>query len=75
MARTSALNEGQLRPENEIIFSLDDGCVWASWPDRDSSAVRLGGYHAVTAMMRDFLAQSALAERLNGKDGIYPPLA
>jgi|KBSMisStandDraft_5_1062788.scaffolds.fasta_scaffold5886894_1 hypothetical protein len=51
----------------DLIFSLADGFVWASWAG-SVPKVRLGEYEAVTAMMRDFLAQSELGERLaNGK--------
>ncbi|MBT2135675.1 hypothetical protein KK137_15150 [Croceibacterium sp. LX-88] len=47
-----------------VIFSLKDGEVWASWPD-DPGAVRLGEVAEVAAMMRDFLQQLELGERLN----------
>jgi hypothetical protein len=46
-----------------IIFSFADGFVWASWPGT-AAKVRLGRHENVTAMMRDFLAQSELGERL-----------
>ncbi len=46
-----------------IIFSLIDETVWASWP-RSDGAVKLGPGDAVIHMMRDFLAQCDLAERL-----------
>ena len=45
-----------------IIFSFVDGTVRASWPGK--SSVELGPYDAVTYMMRDFLAQCDLAERI-----------
>ena len=65
--------DGQAQgPQSEIIFSLVDGYVWASWPRTDAS-VRLGTYESVTAMMSDFLSQSALAERLSKRDGIGSP--
>ena len=51
--------------ELNVIFSLRDGYVWASWPDGDA-AVRLGEHEVVSAMMLDFLAQDELARRLNG---------
>lgn len=51
-------------PEAGIIFSSRDGFVWVSWPETEA-VVRLGRQDAVSAMMRDFLAQNALAERLN----------
>ena len=47
----------------EVIFSFVDGFVWASWPG-GVSMVRVGRYEAVTASMRDFLAQCELGERL-----------
>jgi hypothetical protein len=47
----------------EVIFSLLDGFVWASWP-RTRASVELGHCTAVTEMMRDFLAQCELGERL-----------
>ena len=46
-----------------VIFSFLDGHVWASWPDAKAS-VNLGSHEGVTEMMRDFLAQCDLAERL-----------
>ena len=46
-----------------IVFSFVDGAVWASWPSQ-GGAVKLGPYDAVTYMMRDFLAQCDLAQRL-----------
>jgi hypothetical protein len=52
-------------PEDEIIFSLRDGYVWASWPGTNAS-VRLGRYEMVPAMMRDFLEQDAVGQRLSG---------
>ena len=51
------------QPELAIIFSLRDGYVWASWPDTEAS-VRLGRHEMVAGMMRDFLAQDALGDRL-----------
>ena len=51
-----------------IIFSLVNGSVWASWPGKDAS-VELGESHAVTFMMRDFVAQCELGERLGRRKG------
>ena len=51
------------RNDQEIIFSLQDGYVWASWPD-GQAVVRLGRHGAVSAMMRDFIAQDDLAARM-----------
>jgi hypothetical protein len=50
-------------PEVGIIFSSLDGFVWASWPETEA-AVRLGRHEMVADMMRDFLAQDALGDRL-----------
>ena len=49
-----------------IIFSLMDGFVWASWPGTDV-VVKLGSHDAVSVMMQDFLAQNALADRLENR--------
>ncbi|MBO9518399.1 MAG: hypothetical protein J7493_10055 [Porphyrobacter sp.] len=49
---------------SSVIFSLKDGVVWVSWPD-SAGAVRLGEVGEVSAMMRDFLQQVELGERLN----------
>jgi hypothetical protein len=46
-----------------IIFSLVDGFVWACWPGT-SASVRLGDHEPVIEMMRDFLAQCDLGDRL-----------
>ena len=50
-------------PKGHVIFSCIDNFVWASWPGA-VSMVRVGGYEAVTAAMREFLAQGELGERL-----------
>jgi hypothetical protein len=52
--------------EDELVFSMKDDAVWVTWPGT-SATVRLGPHDAVTAMMRDYLAQTALAERLQGR--------
>ena len=49
-----------------LMFSLVDGYVFASWPGANG-AVRLGTYAQVREMMRDFLAQSEVGDRLNGE--------
>ena len=59
----TALPDDRWHPELEIIFSSRDGYVWASW--QDCYAVNLGNHEAVAAMMRDFLAQDALAKQLD----------
>jgi hypothetical protein len=71
MSQRPPLDRQAQGPQSEIIFSLVDGYVWATWPGTDAS-VRLGTYESVTAMMCDFLAQSALAEQLSKRDGIGP---
>ena len=50
----------------EIIFSLIDDAVWASWPGKEGS-VELGRADAVSYMMRDFVAQCDLGERLSDR--------
>jgi hypothetical protein len=49
-----------------VIFSLSDGVVWASWPEK-TGWVELGPYESVTYMMRNFLAQCELGERMAAK--------
>jgi hypothetical protein len=46
-----------------IIFSLDNGEVWASW-NGSGQATHLGPRERVEAMMEDFLAQGELGKRL-----------
>lgn len=70
MDRANAMGEPNLSPaggyaSDAIVFSLDDGFVFASWPGANGS-VRLGTYDHVREMMRDFLAQSDVGDRLNG---------
>jgi hypothetical protein len=50
-----------------IVFSMEDGIIWASWPGKGVT-VELGHYEGVTHMMRDFLAQCDLGERLAGRN-------
>ena len=52
--------------KGHVIFSLVDGTVWANWTGK-SASVELGDYDTVTHMMRDFLAQCELGERLAGR--------
>jgi hypothetical protein len=53
------------RPIGEgIVFSLEQGQAWASWY-RSGSRVRLGSKDEVREMMKDFLAQLEVGERLN----------
>ena len=55
--------DARLPHDPEIIFSLADGFVSASWPGSTTRVV-LGSYEGVKVMMQDFLDQSALGERL-----------
>ena len=48
-----------------VLFSLDQGEVWASWYGR-GPRVLLGSEEKVSGMMEDFLAQGEVARRLNG---------
>jgi hypothetical protein len=57
------LQGGDKNQAAEIVFSLADDFVWASWPG-SPSAVCLGRCDMVSAMMRDFLFQCEVGERL-----------
>jgi hypothetical protein len=46
-----------------IVFSLEDGRVWASW-ESTGARVCLGLSDEASDMMADFLAQSDAARRL-----------
>ena len=48
---------------DEIVFSLKEGIVWASWYG-DDAPVMLGSERKVSEMMEDFLAQGEVARRL-----------
>jgi hypothetical protein len=50
-------------PRSALIFSLNGSTVSVSWPGRPGS-VELGDCETVAYMMRDFLAQCELGERL-----------
>ena len=45
-----------------IVFSLEEGQVWASWQGREA-AIQLGSETEVAAMMEDFLAQVELGRK------------
>ena len=47
------------------IFSLEEEQVWASWTGEDRRPLLLGPKSKVSAMMKDFLAQVEVGERLN----------
>lgn len=48
-----------------IIFSVEDGQVWASW-NGSGPPLLLGSQDRVEEMMEDFLAQGVLGRRLTG---------
>lgn len=52
--------------EGGIVFSLEAGEAWASWPGADAP-VRLGAEKEVAFMMEDFLAQLELGRRLESR--------
>lgn len=49
-----------------VVFSLEDGKVWASWYGQNLP-VLLGSESKVSRMMHDFLAQVEVGKRLNGE--------
>ncbi len=49
-----------------IVFSLEQGEVWASWYGQ-GAPVHLGSQRKVVAMMDDFLRQEEFGRRLNGE--------
>jgi hypothetical protein len=60
------MSEGTKPNRDAVIFSLSDGVVWASWLEK-TGWVELGPYEDVTYMMRNFLAQCELGERMAAK--------
>jgi hypothetical protein len=60
------MSEGTKPNHDEVIFSLSDGVVWASWPEK-TGWVELGPYESVIYMMRNFLAQCEVGERMAAK--------
>ena len=56
-------NRGDDHADDEIVFSLKEGIVWASWYG-DDAPVMLGTERKVSEMMEDFLAQGEVARRL-----------
>jgi hypothetical protein len=52
------------RSSGGVVFSMEEGEVWASWYGQ-GPPVCLGSRKKVGRMMEDFLAQEALAKRLN----------
>jgi len=61
-------NPGADESEGGIVFSLEQGLVWASWYGQ-GAPVRLGTRRKVAHMMEDFLAQEELAQRLTSRNG------
>jgi len=61
---TALQNRGADESLGGIVFSLEEGTVWASWYGQ-GTPVRLGSQRRVSEMMKDFLAQEELARRLN----------
>jgi hypothetical protein len=59
-----------------VIFSLEDGQVWASWPTAGFH-LRLGARDEVADMMSDFVAQVELGKLLNRevRPGAHPETA
>jgi hypothetical protein len=55
---------GADKAASDIVFSLRGGEVWASWYGEDPP-LRLGSRARVAAMMKDFLAQEEVGERLS----------
>ena len=52
-----------VRRQEDLVFSLSNGFVWASWPGT-SACVKLGTHEAVSDVMRNFLATNEIAKRL-----------
>jgi hypothetical protein len=55
----------------DIVFSLRGGQVWVSWGI--APVIRLGPAAEVSAMMREFLAHTELADRLRDRSGSSVP--
>lgn len=53
--------------QSAVIFSSRNGRVFASWPGT-STSLDLGPPDGVAEMMRDFLAQCEIGERLAKRD-------
>jgi len=60
----AATSPDEWKPEEPLVLSYrDDGFVWASWQNGEL-ALRLGQHDSVVEIMREFLAQDALADLL-----------
>jgi hypothetical protein len=62
----AVLSRGAYDASGGIIFSLEEGQVWASWHG-NGPPVPLGSQERVSEMMEDFLAQVELGKRLTSK--------
>jgi hypothetical protein len=62
-AARSLRQAGAQERASGIVFSLDDGEIWASWYGIDAP-VRLGPQDEVVQMMEDCIAQVELGEQL-----------
>jgi hypothetical protein len=51
---------------DEVVFSLEEGEVWASWYD-EGPPLHLGSQKRVSRMMRDFLKQEEVGKRLKDR--------
>ena len=62
----AVLGRGAYDASGGIIFSLEEGQVWASWHG-NGPPVPLGSQERVSEMMEDFLAQVEVGKRLTRK--------
>ena len=62
----AVLSRGAYDASGGIIFSLEEGQVWASWHG-NGPPVPLGSQERVSEMMEDFLAQVEVGKRLTRK--------
>ncbi|MGZ8346418.1 MAG: hypothetical protein ACXWUP_04810, partial [Allosphingosinicella sp.] len=60
------LSRGADETSGGIVFSLEEGEVWASWYG-EGPPMRLGPQQSVSRMMEDFLAQEEVARRFAGR--------
>jgi hypothetical protein len=61
---TAIQSRGPDGPSDGIVFSLENDEVWASWYG-EGPPLRLGSQQRVSRMMKDFLKQEEVGERLN----------
>ena len=69
LRRMAAAMQDRGRDESAggIVFSLDNGEIWASWYGQ-GAPVRLGSQRKVSEMMKDFLAQVEVGKRLTHRE-------